>query len=128
MQIVVGSMLMLFALAGAALLVNAALELLRVMRRKHALVKATGVVREVVKEWHVGDGSQKKSGGLSRRNYRFFPVIEFERANGVKTRFKSSIGDTGAQTRYQVGQQLPVLYDPQDVLEPMIDTRCGAAS
>jgi hypothetical protein len=52
----------------------------------------------------------------------FFPVIRFTAPSGEQITFESESGDGGQASQYSAGQRLPVLYDPDGQLAPMIDS------
>jgi hypothetical protein len=49
----------------------------------------------------------------------YFPTLRFKTDSGEVKTFRSEIG-FGPSSPYKVGMTIPVLYDPDDVLPPMI--------
>jgi len=50
----------------------------------------------------------------------YAPVVRFKTASGEVKTFKSPVS-VGSPSKYKVGMTIPVLYDPDDVMPPMID-------
>jgi hypothetical protein len=51
----------------------------------------------------------------------YTPVVHFKTAPGKVKTFRSPLS-VGSSSTYKVGTTLPVLYDPDDVIPPMIDS------
>jgi hypothetical protein len=51
----------------------------------------------------------------------YTPVLRFKTASGEVKKFRSAFG-FGPSSPYKVGMTIPVLYDPDDVIPPMIDS------
>ena len=111
------------------------------LKRKHLphMERVEGTVVDVKKK------AQRTTteNGRTTTTYANFPVIQFTRASGETVTFTSEVGDvtirrrrrvtpgsgvtvqvgkTGTtETEFQRGEKLPVLYDPDGALEPMID-------
>ncbi len=54
--------------------------------------------------------------------YLFLPVITYVKETGESAEFTSEVGDCGKESKYRVGQTVPVLYDTQGIVPAMIDT------
>jgi hypothetical protein len=51
----------------------------------------------------------------------YTPVVRFKTAPGKVKTFRSALS-IGSPSKYKVGMTIPVLYDPDDVIPPMIDS------
>ena len=111
------------------------------LKRKHLphMERVEGTVVDVKKK------AQRTTteNGRTTTTYANFPVIQFTRASGETVTFTSEVGDVTIRRRrrvtldsgvsvqmgktrtteseFQRGEKLPVLYDPDDALKPMID-------
>ncbi|MBS1795309.1 MAG: DUF3592 domain-containing protein [Acidobacteria bacterium] len=122
MRYLAGFMMFAFALAGSGLIVAAVRELALKLRRRKYFRRTTGSIVRVERERH-----RRRPGEIRRRvaQYRFFPVVKFRNEAGAEIVFRSETGDGGRVSKYRVGQRLPVVYDPDDRVPPMIDTFAG---
>lgn len=62
----------------------------------------------------------KYNSKLRTRETSYYPVVELETKAGKKARFTSNVGANPAM--YVVGDQVPVVYDPEDPSSAAIDT------
>ncbi|HEV2801934.1 MAG TPA: DUF3592 domain-containing protein [Pyrinomonadaceae bacterium] len=121
MRYVVGVMLILFLLVGIYLVITG-LKNFRLRRRLLTDLKRTeGVVLSVTRKQP--PNTIVKKSRYEKRMWMFFPVIRFNTSSGASMTFESESGDTGQTSTYSPGQRLPILYDPENRLPPMIDTR-----
>jgi hypothetical protein len=59
------------------------------------------------------------------QNIAHYPVIHFLNDKGESVSFRSEMGDRGNTSKYYTGQVLPVLYDPEGEMAPIIDSWSG---
>lgn len=88
------------------------------------LLHLEGVVLTVTRKESVQPIDRKKN-RYKKKTWMFFPVIRFTLPNGEQITFQSETGDSGRKSSFSAGQRLPVLYDPEKELPPMIDTWWG---
>ncbi len=96
-----------FLIAGLAMIVGAGGVFFRQRKERSNAIRATGAVVDLAKS-------------AGQRGYLYYPVVEFEAAFGLKTRFQAQVGSNPAG--YKVGQQVTVLYDPQNPEKAEIDS------
>jgi hypothetical protein len=82
-------------------------------RRRASLLSAVGEVIKVER----GHLNLSESGDDSV----YTPVVRFKTASGEVKTFRSEFG-FGPSSPYKVAMEIPVLYDPDDVIPPMIDS------
>lgn len=129
-----------FVLVGIWLLFTSVQQFM--LKRKHLphMERVEGTVIDVERK-KTGTTTQR---GKTTDTYSNFPVIQFTRSSGEVITFTSEAGDfsrrrrgtpvlqsdgsiafgkvkTTLQSQYQKGDTLPVLYDPDGALKPMID-------
>jgi hypothetical protein len=82
---------------------------------------ATGTVTDVREETRRSHGS----GSRSSRTYRFqCPVVRFRTQDGRKIE-DLKLEPPGSWSRYEIGQQVPLLYDPLRPEEARIQSSAG---
>ena len=59
--------------------------------------------------------------GSSSDSPAIYPVVQFTTSTGEQREFRSDIG-SGSSSTYKVGMTLPVLYDPENIKPPVIDS------
>jgi hypothetical protein len=116
MRYIVGAMMVIFFLSGVVLLWQAGKLLLQTIQRRPHLLRVYGQIQRVERHRNM---SQPR--GHHRPQWSFYPVILFAHQNGKTVSFTSSTGDMGSESRYKTGQILPVLYDPANIMPPMIN-------
>ena len=95
------------------------------------LVKTQGLVTEI----HTETRLQVETGDRKRKHHNnhqlvHYPIIQYQTTTGETVTFKSELGDvtqmsSGQPSKYYVEQILPIVYDPQGRLQPMIDSWWG---
>jgi hypothetical protein len=113
-------MMAVFPLVGLLLIVSGLRGALRRRERLEHMVRLEGVVMTVTRKRQAGSIVGKRR--HQRRGWMFFPVIRFTPPSGEQITFESESGDGGQTSQYSAGQRLPVLYDPEGQLPPMIDS------
>lgn len=122
MQYVVGSMMVIFLLIGVFFVFYGLKDFrLRHQRRSH-LVHVEGVVLSVKRK---NPPRKNRTSPYQKQTWMFFPVIRFTSLSGEAITFQSEMGDNGQKSKYSPGQRLPVLYDPENQIPPMIDSWWG---
>jgi hypothetical protein len=130
-RMLVGGMMVLFFLTGLGLAGQALRLLLLIQQRRPHLMLTQGIVKEYRGE-RPGSStsggfkvyfSTKKSHRKNRLHY--FPRVEYLTPSGERHTFESPHGDHGPKRRYRVGQTVPVLFDPEGRIEPVIQDRLG---
>ena len=119
MRYVVGSMMVIFCLAGIGLFVSGVLGLARRFSARGRFRAAEGEIIRIVKRQKSVDDN------LGRTAEYHYPEIKFFREFGGETTFLSEIGAGSRAERYAVGQKIGVLYDPEEKIPPMIDSWTG---
>lgn len=119
MRILAYVMMAGFSLSSLLLLILFGGELLTRLRRRHCFVRTDGTIVAI------------KTKTMTTRDLTLspklmhFPIIEFQRQNGQVVKFTSEVGDLGPETKYKVGQTIPVLYDTEGKIGPTIATWSG---
>jgi hypothetical protein len=123
MRFVVGAMMVIFFFAGVGLFWKGLQSLFQMIRRRPRLLSAQGTVLKVERKVDIMGTTrqQRRRGG----NISHYPVIHFLNDKGESVSFRSEIGDKGQTSSYYTGQVLPVLYDPEGEMPPMIDSWSG---
>lgn len=119
MRLIVGAMMVIFGLAGVALVWNALKLFEHTWRRLPHLLHAQGTVMRIERRRRTFS-----SGGRMRTMVATFPVIQFLNHAGELVSFQSAVGDA-EPSRYRPGQAIKVRYDPEGQLPPMIDSWSG---
>jgi hypothetical protein len=104
-----------FTSVGVLLVFNGLRGLSRIIRRRPYLLEATG---RVVKLERVEPMPNTSDHSTPVPTYR--PVVEFETISGERKRFASGFGADRKSLKLQVGSTVPVLYDHEEVVSPMI--------
>lgn len=124
MPYLLGLMIVAFGGCGLLLLVLFARELIRRLAARGRMLRAEGEVVDIVRKV-----APRSPGRVRARTaYLFFPVITFTPDGGGPVTFRSEVGDGGRsedESRYRVGDKLPVRYDPDGQFPPMLDTWSG---
>jgi hypothetical protein len=120
MQYIVGLMMVIFPLVGCFLIYSGLNEFLKRRERLEYMVRVEGAVMTVTRKRQPGLIARKSR--HQRQGWMFFPVIRFTAPSGEQITFESESGDGGQTSQYSAGQRLPVLYDPEGKLPPMIDS------
>jgi hypothetical protein len=114
MRYVLASLLAGFSLVGLTLLFAGIRGLWSTARRRALLLSAVGEVIKVEME-HQNLSDSGTVGSV------YTPVLRFTTASGEVKTFRSAFG-FGPTSPYRVGMTIPVLYDGDDVIPPMIDS------
>ncbi len=117
MRILLIVMQMCGGIVGTILILKGLWSIARMARRRNFLVKTTGTIRSIEKK--VDEGSPARNS--SRPRTSFFPTIAFQNGSGDTVKFKSEAGHRAHVCKYQIGQSIGILYDPQGRIPPMID-------
>jgi hypothetical protein len=97
---------LLFFAIGVAVLIGAAVSILKKRKEMANSLSATGSVTSFVTE-------------MGGSGHLYYPVLEFKIPSGQTLSFKSSVGSNPA--RYSVGQPLKVVYDAHHPQQAEID-------
>lgn len=96
------------------------------LKRKH-LAHAERVEGVVVSIERKQIGTSTVERGYSTATYGNYLVVSFTRASGEQVTFTSETGDSTTrrrgrttETKYEMGQKVTALYDPDGVLKPML--------
>ncbi len=119
MRYVVGSMMIIFFLAGVGLFVSGVGGLIRRFAGRGRLRRAEGEIIRIEKRQKEIDTEMKRTAEYH------YPEIRFYVAGAGETTFLSEIGAGARAQRYAVGQKIGVLYDPEKKIPPMIDSWTG---
>jgi hypothetical protein len=114
MRYVVGLMLVVFALLGVGMSVAGLRGLWRTWRRRPFLKSAVGRIVSLQK-----NAVFAGEGGSTTVN---LPVVGFTTESGEVKQFASQIGSAEGNAKYRVFDPVPVLYDPDEILPPVIDS------
>ena len=124
MRFLVGTMMVVFGVAGIALVWDGLRTGFRILQALPRLVATKGVVLKVHKERNflpTRSGTRREPGSSTAN----FPVIHFRTADGEQASFRGPFGTRGSRSSYRIGQAVPVLYDPDGDLAPMINSWSG---
>jgi hypothetical protein len=114
MRYVLGLALIGFSLCGLMTFFAGIRRLWSTWRRRAFLRSAVGeVIKVEMEQVNLSDSSTVGS--------VYTPVLRFKTASGEVKTFRSAFG-FGPSSPYKVGMAIPVLYDPDDVIPPMIDS------
>ena len=106
-------MLVGFSIGGATSILAGGEGLWITWRRRPFLRSAVGEVIEVQMH-HLGTPD-------SGDDSVYTPVVRFKTAPGKVKTFRSALS-VGSPSKYKVGMTIPMLYDPDDVIPPRIDS------
>jgi hypothetical protein len=120
MRFLLAAMMIVFALSGLAILGLSLQEVMHKLTRRHRFERTQGVIVDIRTKTMSGTNSNR-----SRPMIMHFPVVTFHTRTGKAVTFRSEIGDSGPVSRYTTGQQLAVLYDPEEEVSPMLDNWSG---
>ena len=98
---------LMFFLLGLALVLSAGVVFFRQRKARASAVRGSGVVVDLVRR-------------QGRRGWLYHPVVEFETTSGRRARFEEAVGSNPAG--YSTGQQVKVLYQPDDPEKAEIDS------
>ncbi|WP_020579635.1 DUF3592 domain-containing protein [Actinopolymorpha alba] len=104
------------AVVGAVMLVVGLALLASTLRFTASAEHADGRIVSVQPETTV----RRDSDGTRRHTTSWYPTVEFETAKGESLSFQTSVGRE--QGAYEVGETLPVAYDPSDPRDARIAT------
>lgn len=127
--------IILFFLIGSGLIGAGVRSWLDMMRIRPRLLKAQGVVTNIVTE----SKAMRTSNGSNTYDVHRFPVIHFHTPAGEARSFRSELGEVETRYRhstwgltakrknatefqYVVGQTITVLYDPLGEVPPRLDS------
>lgn len=127
--------IILFFLIGSGLIWASVRSWLNMRRIRPRLLKAQGVVTNIVTE----SKAMRTSNASNTYDVHRFPVIHFQTQAGEARSFRSEVGEVETRYRhstwgltpkrkgahefqYVVGQAITVLYDPLGEVPPRIDT------
>src|SRR5262249_16057573 len=114
MRYVVGLMLLVFSLPRVWVGAAGLRGLWMTWRRRPFLKSAVGRIVSLRKHVSVSDEDGSTIVNL--------PVVRFTTESGEVKQFASQIGSAADNSKYRVFDTLPVLYDPDHVLPPKIDS------
>src|SRR5262249_30462061 len=114
MRYLIGLGLVAFSLCGLMTWLAGIRGLWSQWRRRAFLRSAVGEIISLKR-------SEVSSSDSSTAASVYHPVLRFKTASGEVKTFLSPFG-TGPSPKYKVGMTIPVLYDPDNVLPPMIDS------
>jgi hypothetical protein len=115
MRYLVGLMIVFSPLVGAFLIVNGVRRLYTTWKRRPFLRSAEAVV--------VGTKTKPVSDmDSSEPQQSYFPILQFTTERGELRQFVSETGKIASESPYRRGDRLPVLYDPDGVLQPLRDS------
>jgi cytochrome c oxidase assembly protein Cox11 len=97
-----------FAVIGLVALVIGILWIRSTKERLKTMINHTGTVVEKVRVEHPGETAN------------FYPVVEFKTQTGEVFRFEGKT--SGPENEYKIGEQVEILYDPQDPQGAMINS------
>jgi hypothetical protein len=115
MRYVVGFMMFMFPLAGIILIQLSLRRLWTNFTRWPFLFRAEAEIIKVIRKDAI-----RSADDHSGPRYAFYPVLRFQTAFGEFREFQSESGQGGDQSPYQIGSKLPVLYDPDNLMPPVI--------
>jgi hypothetical protein len=115
---VLGLMLVVFPLCGAVLIVAGIQGLWTTWRRRPFLRSALGTIVAVERRPAPGRTETYWKGPY----IAYQPIVRFTTESGEVREFRSPAGKIGRSPMYRIGATLPVLYDPDEVLPPTIDS------
>jgi hypothetical protein len=110
-------MIVLSPLVGLFLIVAGVRGLCTTWKRRPFLRSAEGIVVGIKTESVINDDSTSSELQLAYR-----PILRFTTERGEVREFVSEMGKIGSESPYRKGDRLPVLYDPNGVLQPLIDS------
>jgi hypothetical protein len=117
MRYVVGLMIVLSPLVGLFFIVAGVRGIWTTWKRRPFLRSADGIIVGIKTESVINDDSSSSELQLSYR-----PILRFTTERGEVQEFVSEMGKIGSESPYRKGDRLPVLYDPDGVLPPRIDS------
>lgn len=126
MKFVVAAMLIVFALAAVAVVKLGFDEFRKKLRARGRLLRVDGVILRFIVRTERSRRNRGSYRSHSRVPTRYqFPVVSFTRKDGTQSTFESPFGVPERQSKYAVGQTLPVAYDPLGEVDPMIGSWAG---
>jgi len=118
MKYVVVMFLIAFSLVGLLLLLAGLKGLWNILRRWPFLKSVVGEIVSVEQSQSLS--SKDDPGTVALVAFR--PVVRFTTAEGEMKQFCSATGKLAATSPYSIGTSVPVLYDPDNEIPPMLHT------
>jgi hypothetical protein len=111
-------MLIVFPLCGAVMILAGVQGLWTTWRRRPFLRSAVGTI-VAIETRHVPSRTDTYWTGPYTA---YQPIVRFRTESGEVKEFRSAAGKLGRSPMYRIGTTLPVLYDPDEVLPPTLDS------
>ena len=118
MKYVLGLMLIAFPLCGVLLILHAIRGLRRTWMRGPYLQSAVSTVVAVERQRAISSPDDSPS----QPSTAYYPILRFTTESGEVKEFRSSFGKLGDSSPYAIGTTIPVLYDLDGILPPVIDS------
>jgi len=118
MKYVLGLMLIAFPLGGVVVILSGLRGLWATWMRRPFLRSTVGEVVAVEKRRALSSGDES----ASQPDTAFYPILRFTTESGTVREFCSATGQIRDSSPYTLGMTFPVLYDPDDLLPPTIDS------
>ncbi len=118
MKYLLGLMLIVFPVGGAFTFLTGVRGLWTTWWRRPFLLSAEGTI--VATQQHRAIRSTHRHASSPHTAYN--PVLRFTTESGEVREFCSPAGQLGNSSPYTIGMAVPVLYDPDDILPPTIDS------
>jgi hypothetical protein len=115
MRYIVGLMIIFTPLFGLLFIGAGVAGLRTTWRRRRFLQSADGIIIGVEVDDTLSD-----DGPVDQWAYR--PILRYTTSTGETREFVSEVGEIHSKSPYVKGSQLPVLYDPDGVLSPRINS------
>jgi hypothetical protein len=118
MKYILGLMLIVFPLSGVVVILSGLRGLWTTWMRRPFLQSAVGTVIGIEKRHAIGSSD----GSVSQPDTAYSPILRFTTESGDVREFRSPTGQLGDSSPYTVGMTIPVVYDPDDILPPAINS------
>ena len=118
MKYVVGLMLVGFPLCGAVMILAGVQGLWTTWRRRPFLRSAVGTIVAIEQRPAINSADTHQM----RPDTAYQPILRFRTESGEVKQFRSAAGKLGRSSPYRIGTTLSVLYDPDEVLPPTLDS------
>jgi hypothetical protein len=118
MKYVLGLMLIAFPLCGLLMILVGVRGLWKTWSRRPFLRSAVGKVVKIEQCRAIGSGDES----VSNPDTAYYPILQFTTESGKVREFRSPAGQLGNSPPYTLGMTIPVLYDPDDILPPAINS------
>jgi hypothetical protein len=115
MRYVVGVLIVFAPLFGLVFIVVGVRGLWTTWKRRPFLRPADGIIIGVQEERVTDDDGHDQE-------WKYRPILRYTTETGEVKEFVSETGQIGRESPYREGTQLPVLYDPDGVLPPRINS------